>query len=473
MSSPPPLKRVLSRRIKSYSSSKNAEVTLIREQFSWNQKHVTHGGEGVIYLMHSLASGYWLSSLVSPRGRAIPFIPLVIYLCYSAVIIYPLEALTYYSKYESQDTVITGLSQGVAYMSTALFFLLTFRINSAYLRWTRGLELWSLQTAYVLGLSRIVTAKMLESRMLGRRLVRWAIAYLICLKRKLRNEDRIIAELEGILIPHELEELRAESVDDRPQYCLMKITRTWGDGQRGKKPLIEAGSKEIEKIVPYMNEKEHSMVSLVNTPMPYAYVSHLRVMLVIWLGALPFLFCANMGYFAILPCFFIGLMILGMDGMALEIEWPYGRSWNDLPLDNWCEEVVNKMIRHYPLTSSLSNEDGADEGETDELRLNWDKVMEEEDEMLVQEQVRVGSMVGTVMSFFAARPGYPGSAPSYAPPRPLSSNSSFSKPGNNRGSKNLRPNHYTEETKKMERLSEVPQEENEAKDPVTEIVVET
>lgn len=428
------LQRKLSRRVKSYNASSNAEASIIRDQFSWRGKHVTHGGEGVLYLMHSLASGYWLSSLVSPRGRAIPWYPLVIYIIYSSIIVFPMEV----GKFYNQDSVWIGLGQGISYTSTALFFLLTFRVNSAYLRWTRGRQLWSNMASYVLGISRIVTAKMLDSRKLARRITRWNISYIICLKRGLRKEDRIVSELEGILIPFELEALKAEAVEDRAHYCLTKITHAWGESQRGKL-LMDAGSKELEKIVPYMNQDQHSMTALANTPMPWAYVSHLRVMLVIWLGALPFLFVASMGYYAILPCFFIGLVILGMDGMALEIEWPYGRKWNDLPIENWCEECVVKLIRHYAATSDLPNADGSDEGEADELRLNWDKMMEEEEEMLASEQ-EVPAL-SLVKSFFVAR-------------QPKSESFVKHGPGNGNGESSLRSSHQ-EAKQAMERINEV------------------
>ena len=171
-----PIQRHLSRRVKSYNASSNAEAAIIRDQFSWNQKHVTHGGEGVLYLMHSLSSGYWLSSLLSLRGRAIPWLPLLIYLIYSSIVIFPMVSHMVDDQYLT-NTVWSGLSQGIGYMSTALFFLLTFRINSAYLRWTRGRQLWANMTSYVLGINRIVRAKMLDSRRLGRRMIRWTITY--------------------------------------------------------------------------------------------------------------------------------------------------------------------------------------------------------------------------------------------------------------------------------------------------------
>ena len=44
-----------------------------------------------------------------------------------------------------------GLSSAVGLVGTALFFLLTFRVNSAYQRWHGGSLLWSQATSYILG----------------------------------------------------------------------------------------------------------------------------------------------------------------------------------------------------------------------------------------------------------------------------------------------------------------------------------
>ena len=80
------------------------------------------------------------------------------------------------------------------------------------------------------------------------------------------------------------------------------------------------------------------------------------------------------------------------------MEWPLrSNGLMDLPIENWCEECVTKVIRSYLLTSALPNEDGHDEGEAESLTQDWDKVMKEEEEIL-QEQLHGGSFISSLFS---------------------------------------------------------------------------
>ena len=63
---------------------------------------------------------------------------------------------------------------------------------------------------------------------------------------------------------------------------------------------------------------------LKHTPIPLAYVIHLRSFLVLWLAALPFIFAPEMHWWAIGVCVVVGYQLLGFEEIGVEIESPFG-----------------------------------------------------------------------------------------------------------------------------------------------------
>ena len=54
--------------------------------------------------------------------------------------------------------------------------------------------------------------------------------------------------------------------------------------------------------------------------MPFAYITHLRTFLVLWLGTCPFVFVNSLAYGSIVVCVILAYALLGMEAISLEIE---------------------------------------------------------------------------------------------------------------------------------------------------------
>ena len=52
-----------------------------------------------------------------------------------------------------------------------------------------------------------------------------------------------------------------------------------------------------------------------DTPMPFAYISHLRSFLLLWLCVLPVVFMNDFGYYSILVCAVVAYALLGMEAI--------------------------------------------------------------------------------------------------------------------------------------------------------------
>ena len=80
---------------------------------------------------------------------------------------------------------------------------------------------------------------------------------------------------------------------------------------------------------------------ILKTPIPFAYAVHIKQMLVLYLGTLPFVLVPKMDFAAVLTVAGIAFGLMGIEEAGVEIENPFGCDANDLPL----EEVARRWGR--------------------------------------------------------------------------------------------------------------------------------
>ncbi|MFB2980388.1 bestrophin family ion channel [Microseira sp. BLCC-F43] len=76
-----------------------------------------------------------------------------------------------------------------------------------------------------------------------------------------------------------------------------------------------------------------------NTPMPLAYGIHLKQLLLIYCLLLPFQMVKDLGWSTAPVVGLVSFTLLGIEDIGLEIENPFGRDANDLPLDALCDAI--------------------------------------------------------------------------------------------------------------------------------------
>jgi putative membrane protein len=59
-----------------------------------------------------------------------------------------------------------------------------------------------------------------------------------------------------------------------------------------------------------------SCARIVGTPMPFAYLVHLRSFVVLWLAALPFAFLPTIGPWSVLICAVVAYQLLGFEDIG-------------------------------------------------------------------------------------------------------------------------------------------------------------
>jgi putative membrane protein len=95
-----------------------------------------------------------------------------------------------------------------------------------------------------------------------------------------------------------------------------------------------------------------------NTPLPFAYVVHLRRALLLYCLTLPFALLEAFGYGTIAVSTAISYILFGIEEIGVEIEDPFGVDDNDLPLDAICRTIDRNLRALLPESATRATDAG-------------------------------------------------------------------------------------------------------------------
>ncbi|CAD7699315.1 unnamed protein product [Ostreobium quekettii] len=310
----------------------------------------SRGGEGVERLLEHRdkrgfdTSGNWCLTIFSFRGRAVPIVPLLAYYLYCLIVVSVIMVRFQHIFVECQDSYcfLDSLTTPVSIVGSALFFLLVFRTNSSYARWWEGRKVWGAIVTTARNMGRHA-AVFLNDKDLALDIIRWAAAYPIILKSHLRDEKEL-HEVASILQGGQIQDVMAAT--HMPMHVMLRIS---ADIRviAVHKLLPEAQIYYLDANLEEFMAQLASVECIKRTPMPFAYVAHLRTFMVLWLMSLPFVLIHDLEWLILLVCAIIGYVIMGIEGIGVEIENPFGRDYNDLPLDGLvakCTDNLRQMM---------------------------------------------------------------------------------------------------------------------------------
>jgi len=82
-----------------------------------------------------------------------------------------------------------------------------------------------------------------------------------------------------------------------------------------------------------------SMETIRITPIPVAYLIHIRQVLALFGGVLPFAMVGEMGWWTVLVVSLITFTLYGIEGIGQQLEDPFGYDKNDIKMDNIIEDL--------------------------------------------------------------------------------------------------------------------------------------
>lgn len=269
----------------------------------------------------------WLSHFFDIRGSMFREIIGRVLLCvaWSA-------AIVYFDKYIVDVNIPSVLHSLVG---SALGLLLVFRTNASYDRFWEGRKLWG----------GIVNET--------RNLIRTASIHLA------GERDLLVhlTELTASFPPATMHQLRGTkmpgmvNVQHPPLQVATRMTAILKEAQRRgilSDILLVSLDQNIQQLVDYMGACER----IRKTPLPFAYVIHLRRALVLFCFSLPFALVDTFGWATVFDTLVVAYIFFGIEEIGVEIEGPFGFDDNDLPLEEICETIRHNLFALVDLEKS-------------------------------------------------------------------------------------------------------------------------
>jgi putative membrane protein len=156
-----------------------------------------------------------------------------------------------------------------------------------------------------------------------------ACAYFRAVSQTLRSEDD-----DGTLAALLPDEARAAifASSARPQAVMAHLTRAI-DALRKDAALTDAQQFAMDQNLTAMTDALAGCERILKTPVPFAYAQHIKLFVVLFCYTAPFTMSEAMGWYTPIAATLLCFALFGIDEIGVEIEDPFGRDANDLPLD--------------------------------------------------------------------------------------------------------------------------------------------
>ncbi|HOY13397.1 MAG TPA: bestrophin family ion channel [Saprospiraceae bacterium] len=210
----------------------------------------------------------------------------------------------------------------------AISMLLVFRTNTAYDRWWEGRKLWgtlvNISRNFAIKVNNYLPTADLNNRQFFKQLI---VAFPESLHKHLQLEKTRL----------ELDEDAHPEIPDfyDSHHAPMQIVDTMQKkiSQLYNQKIIDGYQLMIldKEVATYMDICG-ACERIKNTPIPFTYSSFIKKFIFIYTFTLPFGFAFTLGYFAIPIVMFIFYVLASLELIAEEIEEPFGKDVNDLPM---------------------------------------------------------------------------------------------------------------------------------------------
>ena len=221
-------------------------------------------------------------------------------------------------------------------LGLALSIFLSFRNTSCYDRWWEGRRQWGQLVVEMRAFARLVTVLYPgESEAPFRRqMLRSAVGFAHALAARLRDEDEAAAAAAWVAV---------EPGPNVPDAVLTLITAAMAERpRRGSVDLIPV--QMVEAHVAAMGTVQAACERIHTTPLPFAYSLLLQRTAYLFCGLVPFGLAPSLGWFTPVLAGVIAYTFFGLDALGTELEEPFGRAANDLPLSALVRTIERDLL---------------------------------------------------------------------------------------------------------------------------------
>ena len=230
-------------------------------------------------------------------------------------------------------------------VGVALGLLLVFRTNSSYDRFWEGRKLWGGIVNETRNLARAASVFLRErDPALYRTLVQWTSVFPYATAAVLRGEG----DLGPVAAQLPPEEVRQVGTSQHAALAVaLRMSEALAEGRR-RGHYTEYTQLTLDQNVQLLIDYLGGCERIHKTPMPFAYMVHLRRALVIYCFSLPFALVEPFGWAAVLDTFLVSYVFFGIEEIGVEIEDPFGTDDNDLPLERICGVIQANLHALLP-----------------------------------------------------------------------------------------------------------------------------
>lgn len=262
----------------------------------------------------------WRQTFFAVRGSMVRVITLR-----SALVALGAAAMTWL-RYHFPALDIPNASKMHDLVGTSIGLLLVFRTTQAYDRWWEGRKLWGGLVNTCRNLARASSVHLAHDPERLRSVLKLVQAFPAATMAVLRQKPWAPA---GI---HEADAWAIAAKPHAPTAIAQRLT--WHLEQERKAGRLS------DMVFTSLDANQQSLVDIVGacerihkTPLPFAYVVHLRRALVLFCASLPISLVPIFGWANVIVVFAVAYVMLGIEEIGVEIEDPFEGDDNDLPLE--------------------------------------------------------------------------------------------------------------------------------------------
>ncbi len=180
--------------------------------------------------------------------------------------------------------------------------------------------------------------------------IRWGAAFCVATMHFIRSEhDYNSDELFGILTPDQI--IKMQDSDHAPLYVASMVRfhlkSAFKINSKTPPHLAHAYAiqlNSLERLVSEMVSQVSGMEKIKSTPLPIAYVTHLRTILFLYCLLLPYVWVEDWGWATAPLVAFTAFALCGIEGVSSEVEIPFDRHRpNHLALEAYCLVMLNSV----------------------------------------------------------------------------------------------------------------------------------
>ena len=258
------------------------------------------------------------------------------------------SSLLFGQRWEFPELEAT-LKEDYALLLTPLTFLLVYRLNRSAVRFydARAAAGKLIETCRVLAGETVRFCA--HDPQACDEICRWVVAFPVCTRNFLRGQSSL-EDLQGVLTTSQIAVLSSAPVQtlyccDRIRDAVLRATRS---NKLDPPPIAAVMLQTLEGHIATLTGSMGAMERINNTPLPFAYVAHLRSCLTLYLLGLPWILQMK-SWWSVPMVLLISYALLGVEAAAVACERPFHEQTNHLPFNAFARVVadnVQQILQH-------------------------------------------------------------------------------------------------------------------------------